>query len=309
MRWARPTASWWCTRRRDPASPRIACSEALTCCRRAQIREAEVLLALAISETFERAHALRLRALVELLPPLLALLERRRLAGTLLYGKCAPHEVDWHRQFTASAGTGDAGLSALYSQFVGYEAYLRTARLALVWVYRSRERSMVAPPSAAQAQQIFSYAETALDLMSATRLIEKIASFPCEATLLLEVHQTLSLDNVHLSVEHRNLLEIALARLKSSGVLEERGMDGAMQGIVRESQLLQAKAQAEKEAPERQSCAHCGAREVHVAQFKRCSACKGPRFCSKDCQLANWQAHKADCKAARKAAAGAAAST
>jgi len=64
-----------------------------------------------------------------------------------------------------------------------------------------------------------------------------------------------------------------------------------------------AKAQAGNVAVGLRPCAHCGAREVHVKQFKRCGACKGPRFCSKDCQEANWPAHKAACKAARKAAA------
>ena len=68
-----------------------------------------------------------------------------------------------------------------------------------------------------------------------------------------------------------------------------------------------AKALADNEAIGLRSCAHCSAREVHVAQFKRCGACRGIVFCSKDCQLANWPAHKAACKAARKAAAGAAA--
>jgi hypothetical protein len=45
------------------------------------------------SEPPERAHALRRRIFTELLPPVMALLERRRCADTLLYGKCAPHEV------------------------------------------------------------------------------------------------------------------------------------------------------------------------------------------------------------------------
>jgi hypothetical protein len=283
-------------------------SKALTCCRHAQIREADILTAAAVSETPERARALLHRALVELLPGVMAVVERRRLAGTLLHGKCAPHEVEWSCQLLTASGIRATGESALYSQLVGYDAYLRTARLGLYWAYKSHEPSSVSPQTAVQTQQIFSYAETALDMMSAPRLAND-KCFPYEATLLSEVFHTLKLDNVHLSLEYRNLLEAALARLKGSGVFEERGMNSAMQGLVRESKLLQAKAQAEIEAPGLRSCTHCGARELHVDHFKRCAACKGPRFCSKDCQLANWQAHKADCKAARKAAAGAAAST
>jgi hypothetical protein len=76
----------------------------LTCQRHAQIREADTLQAAAQSETPERAYALRHRALVELTPPAMELVERRRLADTLLYGKCAPHEVEWSRQLLAAAG-------------------------------------------------------------------------------------------------------------------------------------------------------------------------------------------------------------
>jgi hypothetical protein len=160
-------------------------------------------------------------------------------------------------------------------------------------------------PTAAHIQQIFSCAETAVDLMSAPRL-EKNASFNYEAALLEEVRDTLR-DEAHITREHRDVLAAALGRLLRSGMIEERGMEGTLQDTQRKWQQLKAKVQAEKEAPGLQSCAHCGAREVHVAQFKRCAACKGVVFCGKDCQLANWPQHKAACKAARKAAAGAAA--
>ena len=47
----------------------------------------------------------------------------------------------------------------------------------------------------------------------------------------------------------------------------------------------------------------CGAREVHEAQFKSCAACKAIVYCCREHQAADWPAHKAACKAARKAAA------
>jgi hypothetical protein len=47
----------------------------------------------------------------------------------------------------------------------------------------------------------------------------------------------------------------------------------------------------------------CGAQEVHASQFKRCSACSGVIYCCKEHQvLQDWPAHKAACRAARKAA-------
>ena len=253
------------------------------------------------SETAERAHALRHRALVELLPSVMAVVERRRLAGTLLYGKIAPHEVEWHRQHHAPAGKCDATMAGLLAQFVGYETYLRVARLAMSWLFTGHKFSL---PTPAQMQQNISCAATALDLMSAPRLREN-ETFNFEAALLNEVCHLLK-DEATISREHRDVLSDALGRLADSGVVEQRDLRGAVRDMLQWSQDVEAKAQAEKEAPRLQSCAHCGAREVHVAQFKRCSACKCPRFCSKECQLANWPAHKAACKAARKAAAGAA---
>lgn len=46
----------------------------------------------------------------------------------------------------------------------------------------------------------------------------------------------------------------------------------------------------------------CGAREARAFQFRLCSSCKTVVYCSKDHQTADWPAHKAACKAARKAA-------
>jgi hypothetical protein len=54
------------------------------------------------------------------------------------------------------------------------------------------------------------------------------------------------------------------------------------------------------------SLAACAARETYPAQFKHCGACKAAAYCSKEHQTADWPAHKAACKAARKAAAAAA---
>ena len=281
--------------------PRVACSEALTCRRRAQVDEASSLLLAADSEP-DRALALHRRAFLELLPAAWAVLERRRCADTLLHGKCAAHEVKWSHQFLTAARACAPSKTALYAHFVGYDAYLRVAWIALNWLPMGHEPSAVAPPTVAEMPQIFSCAVSALELMSAPRP-DKTVGFNYEAVLLDQVRKALNLGNASTSHEHRDALAAALDRLAGSGVLQERGMDAALQDTVLWSLQLQAKANAEKEAPGLRSCAHCGACEVHVAQFKRCSACKTVVFCSKDCQLANWPQHKAACKAARKTAA------
>jgi hypothetical protein len=40
------------------------------------------------------------------------------------------------------------------------------------------------------------------------------------------------------------------------------------------------------------SCAHCGKVPTAGVELKRCSRCKGPYYCSTDCQKAHWPAHK-----------------
>jgi hypothetical protein len=45
---------------------------------------------------------------------------------------------------------------------------------------------------------------------------------------------------------------------------------------------------------------HCSNPRCVGAGIKKCTGCKQARYCRKQCQLAHWPAHKADCKAAIK---------
>jgi hypothetical protein len=47
--------------------------------------------------------------------------------------------------------------------------------------------------------------------------------------------------------------------------------------------------------------AHCSNRDCSGAGLKKCTGCKQARYCGEACQLAHWKAHKADCKANKKA--------
>mmetsp|Transcript_14690 Transcript_14690/g.24909 ORF Transcript_14690/g.24909 Transcript_14690/m.24909 type:complete len:155 (+) Transcript_14690:3-467(+) len=49
-------------------------------------------------------------------------------------------------------------------------------------------------------------------------------------------------------------------------------------------------------------CDACGTQESISGIFKKCSGCRGASYCSVNCQTSAWPAHKAACKAARKAA-------
>jgi hypothetical protein len=267
-----------------------------------------MLVAAACSEPLERAREMCRRAFIELLPPVMALVERRRLAGTLLYGKCVPHEVEWSRQIWTAINEGDANQSASDAPFMGYETYLKVAWVAIYWKATSHSlAATVTPPTAAQTQQIFSCAVTALDMMRMPRLEKhKDLGFIYEATLLNSVRLILE-DGV--CGVHHDALASALNRLEASGVIAARSLSDVIHEARSRHESSEAKAQADNEAFGLRPCAHCGAHEVHVAQFKRCGACKEKDvvYCCKSCQAANWPAHKAACKAARKAAAAAAA--
>jgi ankyrin repeat protein len=47
--------------------------------------------------------------------------------------------------------------------------------------------------------------------------------------------------------------------------------------------------------------AHCSNPGCSGAGLKKCTGCKQVRYCGQTCQLAHWKAHKADCKANKKA--------
>ena len=94
-------------------------------------------------------------------------------------------------------------------------------------------------------------------------------------------------------------------RLLQSGLLQQRSIDHAMIFHISTDKFIHNAAASAGAAPGLCSCAldSCAARERHPAHFKLCAACKTVAYCSREHQLAGWPAHKASCKAARKAAA------
>jgi len=110
----------------------------------------------------------------------------------------------------------------------------------------------------------------------------------------------------------RERLSRAHERLRQSGVLEKRGLSSEMGAQARAENRERIERADQKRAAaaasgQLKSCAMagCGAREAHVSHFGKCSACKAVAYCCKEHQLADWPAHKAACKAARRAAAAA----
>ncbi len=97
----------------------------------------------------------------------------------------------------------------------------------------------------------------------------------------------------------------AWRRLQSSGVLQRRGILQSLSAVTAHNTHAAVTAAATAAARGlHYFCAlhTCGAHEVHASQFKRCSACSGVVYCCKEHQVQDWPAHKAACRAARKAA-------
>ncbi len=87
-------------------------------------------------------------------------------------------------------------------------------------------------------------------------------------------------------------------------MLQQRGILGAVSVAYADLARGAATAAATAAARGLHFCAlhTCGAQEVHASHFKRCSACLSVVYCCKEHQVQDWPAHKAVCRAARKAA-------
>ena len=96
-------------------------------------------------------------------------------------------------------------------------------------------------------------------------------------------------------------LVAAWRRVQASGILQRRRLDLACADST--SEFTAVNAHEVRRGLRSCGLASCGATEAHVNHFKRCSACKAVVYCCKEHHLADWPAHKAACKAARKAAA------
>jgi hypothetical protein len=108
----------------------------------------------------------------------------------------------------------------------------------------------------------------------------------------------------HATCEWHARILAAWRRLQTSGVLQRRGILQGVSVVLEDHARARATAAATAAARGLHFCAlpTCGAQEVHASQFKRCSACLSVVYCCKEHQVQGWPAHKAACRAARKAA-------
>ena len=228
-------------------------------------------------------------------------------AGTLQPGCCAPLEGAWLVAHDAKAygRTFNNRERVHYGQLVGLTALYLAAHEALVQSIHIEMESL---------DSHLRLVLHALDSLSKPRPLEKTVLKPelmfvramqeCETKRFSEriaaTHPTCS------GMLQR--IDIVWARVQASGILQRRNLHVDHPQFSNSAEETRRKVEAADARQARRglrSCglASCGAKEAHADHFKRCSACHTVVYCSKEHQLEDWPAHKAACKAARKAAA------
>jgi hypothetical protein len=265
-------------------------------------------------------------AFLDLLPAAMASLERRKAAGTLMAGACRSYEAGYcaavmlHAETLARAAktpnaatprrrvvppTAEA-MSAV-TAYVGYDAYMRTAAIALELCSLATGLYSVVPCTLlnlteATATECSVFVESAFDMMHLRTVTASAmeATFVRNAQLVIDERQRFRAR----SEEWHARILTAWRRLQSSGVLQRRGILQGVRVVLADQAHQMATAAAAVAARGLHFCAlhTCGAQEVHASQFKRCSACLSVVYCCKEHQVQDWPAHKAACRAARKAA-------
>ena len=245
------------------------------------------------------------------LPGVFETLERRRAAGTLLSDRCRAHELAWEEEMvrTSPRLSGETELDEASilqaAQLIGVAAYFATARNAVL-ASQACQALGFGPDEPLLGRCLHEHAllltlhEEQPDL--GEPFVVRVPSFEL---LFLSIFRTRLLPYLDPTEPHCARLLAAWRAVEQSGLLQKLPIEQTCERQARLSKSL-ADAQAAKDAgvPLR-VCAlpFCGAREAHVAHFKKCSACSQVVYCSKQHQTEHWLAHKAACKAARKAAA------
>jgi hypothetical protein len=250
-----------------------------------------------------------------------AILRRRRDAGTLLQDKCRRNEVLLYRELmkggmptassAAEARHWERELDGVAS-LVGYDAFLEITATCLRLMLTALQGSTFEPGSESEHSCLSFLCDLCDDAVSLI-ILPRVPNCgtPMESAVFMRLPgfpSALQAGPVH--QEWRNRILSAYARLSQSAVADARGLNGQpaadalTTAIMRKARSDQARSAAAA-AGKLRSCAlvSCGVTEAHVSHFKACGACKTVAYCCKEHQVADWPAHKAACKAARKPAA------
>jgi hypothetical protein len=244
-----------------------------------------------------------------------ATLRRRRDAGTLMEGKCRPYEVEWFHKLLVCSPHEERIPGAVMracAKLVGYDAFLALCRCCLTLLCMV----VIEDPfehGGDTEWAFFSFVCDLCDEAVALMVQPRVHNLGTIPEVNVSAKLPVVLDELAGAPRHRAWLERlsqAQARLRQSGVIEKRDLEGDEVARLRaRSREQRDRADRERDAAaasgQLKSCALacCGAKEAHVSHFSRCSACKIVVYCCREHQVAHWPTHKAACKAARKAAA------
>ena len=212
-------------------------------------------------------------------------LERRRVAGTLLDGTCSALEVDWQlRQIKRYNGTRLTNAEAAsWAALMGYEEFISVAsNICGLLAFADK---FAGECSCTQFESFAQHVVLAAALMQQPRRRVDV-SMPFEAVFpaRLQVAVISSTTGAN-GLDERlvQMLATAWQRLQHSGVLQARGCNDGITRVMRGTHANQAAAEKSMSAHGLRSCAlaGCGARELHVAHFKSCAACKAAAYCCK----------------------------
>ena len=233
-------------------------------------------------------------------------LERRRVAGTLLQGKCTAAEETWSaKELMRNVSSLTAAQAASFAALAGYEEFLYAAKSSLNVL--GHASFFEGECSDAQLQSFVHHVVHAAELMQQPRCHSGEVSLQAEVAFADTFRAVLALssegDGMGLDANRLQLLAGAWQRLERSGVLQERHIERLTWSLELEGHAFRAAIHASLNAPGLRSCAlpGCGAREAHPAHFKSCAACRTVVYCCREHQVAGWPGHKKACKTARKA--------
>ena len=246
-----------------------------------------------------------------------ATLERRRAAGTLLPGKCSRWpEEEWyghflqHRQVMNKQRALTPKELADLVQFVGYDTYLTAATAATYGIcFKLRTGSF----DSSDVLPFSHFIRGAINLFEQPRrTIRGVSSLASEDVLCSALQVLSKVYGPVIEACGPQLLLAPIAELLArwdrcarSGILRQRDMVAGTAAFWSIASARKEENAASLAAATLRCCSlrSCGARELHPGHYKQCGACKTVAYCCREHQLEDWPAHKAACKAARKAAA------
>jgi hypothetical protein len=225
-------------------------------------------------------------------------LERRKAAGTLQPYKCRPAEEAW---FAARPRFAASKVPKCLVPFLGYDAFLLCASFEMQFFTLAHQSYQLKG-----VEQLVSFVVSAADMFLQPRENFRYV-IPGEVAFFKELRDMHDATISSAAASRWLALLDAWRRLEGARrLLRERHVDLMMSNA---AQISGAQLSADEKAIYAAAVLHtcaletCNAREVHESQFKKCGACRTVSYCCREHQVEDWPAHKAACKAARKAAA------